>query len=143
MTQHDEYSESRFESESILPSQFFQRRENEESEDGVRRLMLAVLTDAVRCYQVGCNAQTAARRRAFREAEQWLFNPRTDGPFSFENVCGALDITPEYLRDMLRRWRVKRLGDANVRVVRRSSVLLVKRVTAASDGKRGRLVDRA
>jgi hypothetical protein len=126
MTQPDECDETRCESESILPSQFFEIRERKETEEGVRRLMLAVLTDAVRCYQVGCDAQMPARKRAFREAERWLFDSTTDGPFSFENVCGALDISPEYLRDMVRRWRARRRRDGSVRAVRRSSVLSVK-----------------
>ena len=137
MTPHNE-SESRCEPESVLPSQFFAGRRHKEAEDGVRRLLLAVLTDAVRCYQVGLDAQMASvRKRAFREAEQWSFNPRIDGPFSFENVCGALDISPRYLRDTLRRWRAKRLCGTGVTVIRRSSVILVKRMTPAGRAKGG------
>jgi hypothetical protein len=84
--------------------------------------MLAVLTDAVRCYQVGCDAQRTSRIRAFREAEKWLFSARGYGPFSFENVCYTLDITPEYLRKMLRKWRIGRIDGARCPAVRRSTV---------------------
>jgi hypothetical protein len=97
MSAHSDYSESPFELESILRSQFFEGRNKNEALEPIKRLMLAVLTDAVRCYQVGADAQKISRRRAFREAEEWLFRSISDGPFSFENVCCTLGIAPNYL----------------------------------------------
>src|ERR1700757_5005066 len=105
MSTHSDYSESPFEPESILPSQFFEGRKKNAALEPVKRLMLAVLTDAVHCYQVGCDAEKTSRIRAFREAEEWLFSAKGYGLFSFENVCCALDITPNYLRQTLHRWR--------------------------------------
>ena len=67
-----DYSESRFEAEPILPSQFFEGRKKNEALEPEKRLMLAVLTDAVRCYQVGFDSHKTARIRAFREVEEWL-----------------------------------------------------------------------
>jgi hypothetical protein len=119
MSGHSDYSESPFESESILPSQFCEGRRKNEALEPVKRLMLAVLTDAVRCYQVGFDAQKVSRRRAFREAAEWLFRMKPDGPFSFENVCCTLDIAPDYLRDALRKWQAQRVRGARVAVVRR------------------------
>jgi hypothetical protein len=95
----------------------------------LKRLMLAVLADAVRCYQTGFDTRATFRRRAFLEARQWLFGAGTDGAFSFENVCYVLDITPDYLRQMLRNWRARRLRGTSVPVVRRSPVILVKQMT--------------
>jgi hypothetical protein len=118
-----DYSASRFEAEPILPSQFFEGRTKHEALEPEKRLMLAVLTDAVRCYQVGCDAQRTSRIRAFREAEEWLFSAKCYGPFSFENVCHTLDITPEYLRKMLRKWRIGRVGGVRGPAVRRSTVV--------------------
>jgi hypothetical protein len=117
-----DYAESGFEAEPMLPSQYFEGRKKNEALEPEKRLMLAVLTDAVHCYQVGCDAQTAARIRAFREAEEWLFSAKGYGPFSYENVCYALDITPNYLRQTLHRWRGRRVRGARVAVVRRSAV---------------------
>ena len=116
-----DYLESGFEAEPILPSQFFEGRKKDEAPVPEKRLMLAVLTDAVRCYQVGCDTQKTSRVRAFREAEQWLFGTKGYGPFSCENVCNFLDITPEYLRKMLRKWRVQRIRRARVRMVRQAA----------------------
>ena len=121
MSSDNDYSESRFEADSILPTQFFEGRKKNEAVGSVKRLMLAVLTDAVRCYQIGLGSQKTARIRAFREAEQWLFGTKEYGPFSCENACYALDITPEYLRKMLRKWRGQRIRGARVTVVRRAA----------------------
>ncbi len=81
MSSDGDYSESAFEQESILPSQFFEGRKKSEALEPVKRLMLAVLTDAVRCYQLGPAALKTSRRRACLEAEEWLFRAKADGPF--------------------------------------------------------------
>src|ERR1700745_3178114 len=120
---NSDYSESGFEAEPILPSQFFEGRKRNAALEPVKRLMLAVLTDAVHCYQVGCDAQKTSRIRAFMEAEEWLFNAKAYGPFSFENVCYTLDITPEYFRKMLRKWLIGRVGGTRgPAVLRRSTI---------------------
>jgi hypothetical protein len=135
MSAHSDYSESPFELESILPSQFFEGRNKNEALEPIKRLMLAVLTDAVRGYQVGADAQKILRRRAFREAEEWLFRTISDGPFSFENVCCTLGIAPNYLRDALHKWRARRVRGARVAAVRRSPVVMsVRQTTTAIRG---------
>ena len=117
-----DHFESAFEGGSILPSQFFEGCRKKETQEPEKRLMLAVLTDAVRCYQAGWEAQRTSRIRAFHEAEAWFFSAKGYGPFSFESVCHTLDITPDYLRRMLRRWRILRLAGVRGPVVRRQTV---------------------
>ena len=128
MMQHYEYSESPSEPGSILPSQFFDGRRKKEAAEPLKRLMLAVLSDAVRCYQTSLDTRETSRRRESLEAQQWLFGSKADGPFSFESVCYVLDITPDYLREILRNWQARRLAGACVPVVRRSPVILVKQM---------------
>lgn len=122
MGAHKDSSDSPFETESILPSQFFEGRNKNEALEPIKRLMLAVLTDAVHCYQVGFDGQKISRRRAFREAEEWLFRSTSDGPFSLDNVCGVLDIAPDYLRSVLRKWHAQMICGVRVAPVRRSPV---------------------
>jgi len=122
MASDSDYSESPFEQESILPLQFFEGRKKNAALESLQRLMLAVLTDAVRCYQTGSDTQKTCRRRAFREAEEWLFRTKADGPFSFESVCCVLDIAPDYLRHILRRWKAQMVRGAHVTVVHRSQL---------------------
>jgi hypothetical protein len=136
MSVHSDDSESRVESEPILPSQFFEGRKKNEALEPIKRLMLALLTDAVRCYQVGADGQKISRRRARREAEEWLFRTNSDGPFSFENVCCTLDIAPDYLRDALHKWQARRVRGARVVAARRSPVVMsVRQMTTTIRSK--------
>lgn len=97
----------------------------------IKRLMLAVLEDAMRCYQTCGNARGRARRRLFAEAEAWLLDHRADGPFAFETICQTLGIDPGCLRSGLRHWRVEQLGGSNPRpLARRSPVTREGRISA-------------
>ncbi|MGH7932172.1 MAG: hypothetical protein ACREQN_03285 [Candidatus Binataceae bacterium] len=131
---HQDYTTLEFplEPDSILPSQFYGGRTNREVFQPVQRLMLAVLADAVRCFQTGIEAKSYSRRREFIEVEQWLFGAKVDGPFSFESVCGALNIGPDCLRKALRTWRVKKRAGVRVPMVRRSPVIITKQVTPSA-----------
>jgi hypothetical protein len=63
-----------------------------------RRLMAAVLEDAVRT--VLRPARTATARRV-REELRWFASTDRRNPFAFERVCEALGIDPSYLRRRL------------------------------------------
>jgi hypothetical protein len=67
--------------------------------------MLAVLSDAIACYQRHHAARGGHARRLFREAQSWLMSEQTDAALSFPLVCDALGIDVERLRADLRRWR--------------------------------------
>lgn len=72
------------------------------------RLMFAVLTDAIECFQKFFDAKTRRGRRLFREAEAWIANRDSSGLFSFEHICDVLNINPSYLRLGLMQWRATR-----------------------------------
>ncbi len=93
------------EPETVLPSQFFDRFQIDASLQAEKRLMLAVLEDAVGCFQKYVTASTRRGQRLFSEAEEWFTAPATDWPFGFENVCQALNLEPAYIRGGLARWR--------------------------------------
>jgi hypothetical protein len=97
----------------------------------IKRLMLAVLEDAVRCYLTYANSRSRAQRRLFIEAEGWLMDRKADGAFAFENICETLGIDPNCLREGLRQWRLKELDGMNPRrLTRRSPVTGVGRIGA-------------
>jgi hypothetical protein len=70
---------------------------------GERRLMLAVLGDAVDCYRRGRRARDPATRLLFDETRAWLESTDRRALFSFESICDALDIDADYLRRGLRQ----------------------------------------
>jgi len=90
--------------------------------NGEQRLLMAVLEDAIHCYQKHLLARNRNDRQLFEDAERWIMgrdaihvSHRTeDSPtFSFENVCEALGLDAGYLRSGLRRWRAAHLAAAN------------------------------
>ncbi len=70
-----------------------------------RRLLIAILTDAVECYQKNLGARTARRRRLCREAEHWILSDDQTWVFSFRNICDALGVDAEAMRERARAWK--------------------------------------
>jgi hypothetical protein len=93
------------EPETILPSQFFSGLHLDASLQAEKRLMLAVLEDAVGTFQKYVNARDRRGQTQFAGAEEWFAADETDWPFSFVNVCNALGLDVDYLRSGLWRWR--------------------------------------
>jgi hypothetical protein len=87
-------------SDLILPSQFFELvgKSRFTSE---QRLMLAVLADAINILQDWRGAFSARKRRLFVEAARWVMAHGRNVPFSFDNVCDALEISSDALRERL------------------------------------------
>ena len=73
---------------------------------GERRLMLAVLGDAVDCYRRSRRARDPATRLLFDETRAWVESTDRRATFSFEGICDVLDIDADYLRRGLRQRRV-------------------------------------
>jgi hypothetical protein len=78
--------------------------------DPERRLRLAVLEDAIRYFQRYLDATDARQRALYEDAVDWFGSPDRSEPFSFENVCDALELDPDYLRQGLCRWRAAARG---------------------------------
>ena len=78
---------SLFQPDTLIPAQYletFRRKSHLESE---KRLMLAVLEDAIACFQKYLFARDGRGRTMFREAEEWILAQESDWLFSFENIC--------------------------------------------------------
>lgn len=106
----EESSLSGLESDIMVPSQFFDRIKTEGSSQPEKRLMLAVMEDAIATFQKSIYGVTRRQRRLLKETEEWISSVDTAWPFSFENICAALDIESTYLRTGLTRWKVFRLA---------------------------------
>ena len=91
----------------LLPEQFYPARSNS-TVRGEKRLMLAVLWDALDCFQKYAFARDPHGRGLFNDADTWISCEDRDWYFSFENICETLDINPEYLRRGVQQWRHKR-----------------------------------
>jgi hypothetical protein len=115
----------------VTPGQYYEMRRDDSAIAPVKRLMNAVLEDALRCFQNNADAKGGPRKRLFAEAEQWLCDNSEDGPFSFETVCETLGIEPQFLRAGLKEWRNQQLaGVATHRLARRSPVVRSGKISA-------------
>jgi hypothetical protein len=115
----------------LTPEQFYDSRRDDSSIRPVKKLMMAILEDALRCFQNNADAKSGARKRLFNEAEQWLCGEGGTGPFAFETVCETLGIEPQFLRSGLREWRSQQLaGISTRRLARRSPVVRSGRISA-------------
>jgi len=116
----EEPSGTGLEPETILPSQFFDRIQIDASLQPEKRLMLAVLEDAVGTFQKYVAATGRRGQRLFNEAEEWFSSEPGEWPFAFESICEALGLEPAYIRAGLRRWRDGQRGDvpSSAKVVR-------------------------
>ncbi len=93
------------EPEAVLPSQYFAQAAIDASLQPEKRLMLAVLEDAVGTFQKYLNARERTAQRLFIEVEEWFASDEQDWPYSFVNITQALGLDVAYLRRGLARWR--------------------------------------
>ena len=69
--------------------------------------MLAILDDAINCYQDNLFSQRGKNKRLFDEAEEWIVTAGGEWIFSFDHVCESLGFNPEYVRRGLLQWKEK------------------------------------
>jgi len=94
--------------ETILPEQFFRPSAAPPAE---KRLMLAVLEEALLDLQRSAGARTSRARRLADEVEGWFAADDEGWPCSFLNVCQALGLDVSGVRTRVARWR--RMAPAN------------------------------
>jgi hypothetical protein len=100
-----------FEPSTLLPSQFFAAMRQKAEADGERRLMFAILEDAIECFQKHLWAEDNKRRQLHLDAESWFLEDDPSWLFSFVNICDVFEIHPVFLRQGLLAWKTKQLAE--------------------------------
>lgn len=80
-----------------------------------RKLMVAILADAMECFRKNLAARTSRRRRLFLEAEKWILSEDHDWVFSFRNICDVLGFDAQALRAQAEVWRHHQIDGAGPR----------------------------
>jgi len=101
----EDHSASLFGPDTLVPAQYFDRVGGDAAFQPEKRLMLAVLEEAIATYQRHLMSTTRRSARLVEEVEEWVAGVGGDWPFSFDNICAALDLEPEYLRAGMQRWK--------------------------------------
>src|SRR3989337_1118784 len=102
---NDEKLTSLFQPDVLVADQFAATFRARDSLGPEKRLILAVLEEAVHCFQKYISAADRRSRALFRDTEEWIMEENSDWPFSFENSCLALGLNPGYVRRGLLHWR--------------------------------------
>ncbi len=103
---------SLFEPDTVLPAQYLETVCRKTHSEAEQKLMLALLEDAVSCFQNYFAARDKIKTRLFREAEEWiLLQGKSNWFFSFDYICETLDLNPVYIRKGLLHWRSHRLRE--------------------------------
>ena len=94
-----------FEPDVLAANQFHAVLKSSHVPDAERRLMVAILEDAVSCLTRDPRRCARPQRKSFEEAHSWInANDAESWVFSFTNVCETLGFDPAYLRRGLNRW---------------------------------------
>jgi hypothetical protein len=81
-----------------------------------QRLLIAILEDAIRCYQSNFAVRNGPRRILFRETEEWVFDSDGAAFLSCSRVCESLGVNSVQLRRFLREWHLRMKAGNEARV---------------------------
>jgi hypothetical protein len=98
---YDDFLARILEPDVFLPAQFYGSGGLSRKLEGEKRLMIAVLKDAVECLEKYRGSRSSTGRSNYENAIEWVMDNSTDWLFSFTNICDLLGFDPEYLRDAL------------------------------------------
>jgi len=103
----DDRIASLFQPDTLLSNQYFDNMHRRTVLDPEKKLILAILEDAVDCFKENLFADGGRRKMLFDDAEQWIRADGGDWVFSFDHICEALGLSPAYVRQGLLRWQEK------------------------------------
>jgi hypothetical protein len=98
---YDDFLARILEPDVFLPSQFYGTGGLSRQLDGEKRLMIAILKDAVECLNKYRGARSSSGQCHYQNALEWVEDEGTEWLFSFNNICDLLGFDPDYLRKVL------------------------------------------
>jgi len=101
---------SLFQPDTLLPEQYLDTYRRKLHLEPEKKLMLAILEDAIACYQKYLFARDIKGKALFLEAAEWIQQESDEGVFAFDSVCEALGLNPEYVRRGLDTWKENSLA---------------------------------
>lgn len=90
----------------LTPEQLSWAHQKRSTASGERRLMAAVLEDAVSTFQRFAFESGRPATAVIEELLEWLNSTDETYLYSFINICNVLDFDPDWLRTGLMHWRM-------------------------------------
>jgi hypothetical protein len=97
--------EALFQPDILIQSQYHATHQRRFYQEPEKVLMLALLEDAIVCFQDNYGTDCKRKNALFEDAEQWILDRDPSYIFSFENICEVLGLDASYLREGLMRWK--------------------------------------
>ena len=98
---YDDFLARILEPDIFLPSQFYGSGGLSRKLEGEKRLMIAILKDAVECLEKYRDARSGSGRSNYQNAIEWVEDTDTNWLYSFTNICDLLGFDPAYVRETL------------------------------------------
>jgi hypothetical protein len=98
---YDDFLARILEPDIFLPSQFYGNGGLSRKLEGEKRLMIAILKDAVECLEKFRGSRSSAGKTNYQSAIDWVEDSDTNWLYSFTNICDLLGFDPDYLREQL------------------------------------------
>jgi hypothetical protein len=109
-----------FQPDILIDAQFQASHQRRFRLDPERVLMLAVLQDAVVCFQEYVSATYKRKQSMHEDAAEWISSRDRSYLFSFVNVCEALGFDADYMREGLARWKCAARGKVGEKSARQT-----------------------
>ena len=107
-----------FEPDELAAYEYRKTSERKTFFEPERRLVYAVLEDAILCFQRFINATSKKEKQLYQDAAAWIFEREDNRIFSFAFICEICGFDPDFLRMGLRRWREqKRLSGTSRKTI--------------------------
>ena len=98
---YDDFLARILEPDVFLPSQFYGSAGLSRKLEGEKRLMIAILKDAVECLEKHRDSRSSVGQCLYQSAIEWVEDDSTEWLFSFTNICDLLGFDPAYMRRVL------------------------------------------
>jgi hypothetical protein len=101
----DERTLSIFQPDILAADQYLQHTRRKHPLEPEKKLMMAILQDAVDCFQKYFFSDHAKGEKIVQDAEEWVMEKNSEWLFSFESVCESLGLNADYIRNGLMEWK--------------------------------------
>lgn len=87
--------------DAIHPTQYFLANRSMRLASGEKKLMLAILKDAIKCYRRNLTGKSMHSQKLFLETECWFIDDDMSYLYSFRNICAWLGVDFKLIREKL------------------------------------------
>ena len=93
-----------FEPDTLISEKYFKVYRLAKPAEAEKKLMFAVLVEALQTYQKFAFSRSGRAQALFHEAETWFWKDESDAVFSFSSICEVFGLNPPFLRRGLSQW---------------------------------------